>query len=59
MWTSLKAAAEVTQGMVTTIDVEDVMRASNFKKEIGPYWFDGTILKHWDALHRLNQEITA
>ena len=46
MWTSLKAAAEVTQGMFTTIDVEDVMRASNYKKEIGPYWFDGTILKH-------------
>ena len=53
MWTSLEAAADFTQGMFTTADVEEAMRASNFNKGLGPDGFDGTILKPGDASHRL------
>ena len=59
MWTSLEAAADFTQGMFTTADVEEAMRASNFNKGLEPDGFDGTILKPGDASHRLTQEITA
>ena len=59
MWTSLEAAAEFTQGIFTTANVEEAMRASNFNKGLGPDGFDGTILKPGDASHRLTQEITA
>ena len=53
LWTSLEAAADFTQGMFTTADVEEAMRASNFNKGLGPDGFDGTILKPGDASHRL------
>ena len=59
MWTRMEAAVEVTQGMFTTHDVEEAMRASNFNKGLGPDGFDGTILKPGDATHRLTQEVTA
>ena len=44
MWTRFEAAAEATQGMFTTQDVEEAMRASNFNKGLGPDGFDGTFL---------------
>ena len=53
MWTSLEAAVMMTEGMFTTQDVEEAMRASNFNKGLGPDGFDGTILKSGDASHRL------
>ena len=53
MWTRLEAAVEMTEGMFTTQDVEEAMRASNFNKGLGPDGFDGTILKPGDASHRL------
>ena len=59
MWTRFEAAVENTQGMFTTKDVEEAMRASNFNKGLGPDGFDGTILKPGDASHRLTQEISA
>ena len=57
MWTRFEAAADAAQGMFTTRDVEDAMRASNFNKGLGPDGFDGTILRPGDASHRLTQEI--
>ena len=59
MWSRFEAAAEVAQGMFTTQDVEEAMRASNFNKGLGPDGFDGSILKPGDASHRLTQDITA
>ena len=59
MWTRLEAAAGMTQGMFSTLDVEEAMRASNFNKGLGPDGFDGTILRQGDASHRLTQEIAA
>ena len=34
-------------------DVTEAMRASNFKKGLGPEGFDGTILKPGDPTHQL------
>ena len=34
MWTRLEAAAEMTQGMFSMLDVEEAMRASNFNKAL-------------------------
>ena len=45
MWTRMEAAIEATQGMFTTQDVEEAMRASNFNKGLGPDGFDGTMMK--------------
>ena len=59
MWTSMESAVEATQGMFTTQDVEEAMRASNFNKGLGPDGFDGTILQPGNPSHRLTQEITA
>ena len=44
MWELFKEAVEATQGMFTTQDLEEAMRASNFNKALGPDGFDGTIL---------------
>ena len=52
MWTRLEAAVEMTEGIFTTQDVKEAMRASNFNKGLGPDGFDGTILKPGDASHR-------
>ena len=59
MWTRLEAAAEMTQGMFSMLDVEEAMKASNFNKGLGPDGFDGTILKPGDPSHRLTMEISA
>ena len=59
MWTRLEAAAEMTHGMFSMLDVEEAMRASNFNKGLGPDGFDGTILKLGDPSHRLTMEISA
>ena len=45
MWSHFEAAAGATQGMFSTQDVEEAMRASNFNKGLGPDGFDGTILQ--------------
>ena len=39
--------------MFTMRDVEEAMKASNFKKGLGPDGFDGTILRPGDSSHRL------
>ena len=44
MWERFKEAVEATQGMFTTQEVEEAMRASNFNKGLGPDGFDGIIL---------------
>ena len=44
MWSRFEAAVEATQGMFTTQDVVEAMKASNFNKGLGPDGFDGTIL---------------
>ena len=36
MWERFNEAVEATQGMLTTQDVEEAMRASNFNKGLGP-----------------------
>ena len=53
VWTRLEAAAEATRGTFTDADVVEAMKASNFKKGLGPDGFDGTILKPGDPSHRL------
>ena len=55
----MEAASEMTQGMFTAADVEEAMKAYNFKKGLGPDGFDGTILKPGDPSHRLTPEISA
>ena len=45
MWERFNEAVEATQGIFTTQDVEEAMRASNFNKGLGPDGFDGTILQ--------------
>ena len=44
MWSRFEAVFEATQGIFSTLDVEEAMRASNFNKGLGPDGFDGTIL---------------
>ena len=44
MWSRFEAAVEATQGMFTTQDVVEAMKASNFNKGLGTDGFDGTIL---------------
>ena len=44
MWEQFNEAVEATRGMLTTQDVEEAMRASNFNKGLGPDGFDCTIL---------------
>ena len=53
MWSHFEAAAEATQGMFPTQDVEEAMRASNLNKRLDPDGFDGTILQPGNAAHRL------
>jgi hypothetical protein len=59
MWERFQEAADAMQGMFTTRDVEEAMKASNFNKGLGPDGFDGTILRPGDTSHRLTQEISA
>ena len=58
MWERFTEAVEATQGLFTTQDVEEAMRASNFNKGLGPDGFDGTILQPGNPAHRLTQTIT-
>ena len=44
MWSRFEAAVETTQGMFTTQDVVEAMKASNSNKGLGPDWFNGTLL---------------
>jgi hypothetical protein len=53
MWERFTEAVDATQGMFTTQDVEEAMRASNFNKGLGPDGFDGTILQPGNSAHRL------
>ena len=53
MWSRFEAAVEATQGIFSTLDVEEAMRASNFNKGLGPDGFDGTILQPSNTAHRL------
>ena len=58
MWERFTEAVGATQGLFTTQDVEEAMRASNFNKGLGPDGFDGTILQPGNPAHRLTQVIT-
>ena len=51
----LRGGRLATQGMFSTLDVEEAMRASNFNKGqgLGPDRFDGTILQPGNTAHRL------
>ena len=53
MWSRFEAAVEATQGMFSTLDVEEAMRASNFNKGLGPDGLECTILQPGNAAHRL------
>ena len=59
MWSRFEAAVEATQGMFTTQDVVEAMKASNFNKGLGPDGFDGTILYPENVSHRLTQDVIA
>ena len=58
MWERFTEAAEATQGLFSTQDVEEAVRASNFNKGLGPDGFDGTILQPGNPDHRLTQVVT-
>ena len=44
MWGRIEVAVEATQGMFTTQDVVEAMKASYFNKGLGRDGFDGTDL---------------
>ena len=45
--------------MFSDLDVVEAMKASNFNKGLGPYGFDGSILKPGDTSHEPTQALSA